>query len=40
MVALEEERRKKEEAERASRLARVEPLPEMPAVTPKASASE
>lgn len=40
LAALEEERRKKEEAERAARAPRVEPLPKMPAVTPKASASE
>lgn len=39
-AAEEAERRKKEEASRPERVNRAEPLPEMPAVTPKAAASE
>ncbi|MGN1261598.1 MAG: hypothetical protein ACI4UT_00840 [Candidatus Enteromonas sp.] len=40
LKALEEARRAEEEAKKAERLAHVDPLPEMPAVTPKAQASE
>ena len=40
LKALEEARRAEEEAKKAERLAHVDPLPEMPAVTPKAQATE